>query len=222
MNYIKHLNATFIQFYGDSRLHPGHISLYMALFFYWNLHRFAEEFRVNRDEIMKMAGIGSRTTFHRLIKNLSEWDYIDYIPSRSPKRNTMVKMYQIWTGTSTNTEQTSTIMKRYGVENGPPTLYNKQRQTNKLYKKERPISQLETINYFKLKKWPEMEAVKFFNHYQGIGWKTGKVPIRDWKAIAENWMLKSEEIRKSFASPNLKKFTDNLKVQNRKDYGEPL
>ena len=62
MNYIKHLNAIFYKFYGDDRLNYAHLSLYFALFFYWNLHRFPDGFYANRTEIMKLAKIGSRST----------------------------------------------------------------------------------------------------------------------------------------------------------------
>lgn len=60
MNYIKHLNAVFQQFSMDSRLNPTHISLYVALFQFWNIHRFPEVFYINREEVMVMAKIGSK------------------------------------------------------------------------------------------------------------------------------------------------------------------
>ncbi len=61
MNYIKHLNAIFQQFSKDSRLNPTHISLYMALFQFWNINRFPAVFYINREEFMKMAKVLQRT-----------------------------------------------------------------------------------------------------------------------------------------------------------------
>ena len=65
MNYIKLLNAAFEKFYFDDRLNPTHISLYMALFQEWNSSRFADEFYVNRRDLMRVAKIGSKSTYHR-------------------------------------------------------------------------------------------------------------------------------------------------------------
>jgi len=67
MNYIKLLNAAFEKFYFDDRLNPTHISLYMALFQEWNSSRFADEFYVNRRDLMRCAKIGSKSTYHRWI-----------------------------------------------------------------------------------------------------------------------------------------------------------
>ena len=53
MNYIKHLNGVLDQFSKDNRLNPTHISLYIALFQFWNYNRFPNDFYINREEIMK-------------------------------------------------------------------------------------------------------------------------------------------------------------------------
>ncbi len=221
MNYIRHLNAAFHQIYSDDRLHSGHIGLYMALFFYWNLHHFAAEFYANRTEIMKMAKIGSRSTYHRLIKELSEWEYIEYMPTQNPTQKTMVRVSHIRTDSSTKTGLTGTLMLRYCPKNVPPTLYNKQNKQYKLSKR-KPKNEFEVIVFFKKKNWPAMDAKKFYNHYQGVGWKVGKVQIEDWTAIAENWMLKASEIKKSDTLKTVPKIEDNLMTNNQKNYGEPL
>jgi len=223
MNYITHLNAVFHEIYSDNRLHNGHISLYMALFFYWNLHHFATEYYANRIEIMKMAKIGSRSTYHRLIKELSEWEYIEYLPTQNPTQKTMVRMSQMCTDRGTETGLTGTLMQRYCPKNVPPTLYNKQNKQIKLSKKRKPKNEFEVIDFFKKKSWPSLDAVKFYNHYQGVGWKIGgKVQIEDWTAIAENWMLKANEIKKSSILKIVSKSEDNLMTNNLKNYGEPL
>ena len=223
MNYVTHLNAVFREFYSDKRLHSGHIGLYMALFFYWNLHHFAIRFYANRIEIMKMAKIGSRSTYHRLIKELSDWDYIEYLPTQNPTQKTMVRMCQFCTDSSTNTGLTGTLMQRYCPMNVPLSLYKKQCKTSNLSEKRKPKNELEVIGLFKSKNWPLTEAAKFYNHYQGVGWRIGgKAKIDDWKAVAENWMIKAKEI-KSFSSLKIALGKrDNLKTNNQKNYGEPL
>ncbi len=223
MNYIKHLNAVFHEFYSDTRLHNGHISLYMALFFYWNLHHFPDAFYANRIEIMKLAKIGSRSTYHRLIKQLSEWEYINYLPTQNPTHKTMVRMSQICTDSSTETGLTGTLMQRYCPINIPLSLYIKQPKQFKRSEKSSPKNEFEVIEFFKEKKWPLVEASKFYNHYDGIGWKIGgKVKIVNWQAIAENWMLKAKEIKERPTLQIVPKNTDFLMTNQQKNYGQPL
>ena len=223
MNYIKHLNGAFQHFYADDRMHPGHIGLYMALFFYWNLHHFPAEFYVNRTELMKMAKIGSRSTYHRLIKQLSEWGYITYIPTQNPTQKTVVSMSHLCTDSGTDMEGNGTLLERYCPINVPLTLYIKHTNNIKRSKKGKPKNESEVISFFKAKNWPLVSAKKFFEHYQGTGLKIeGKAVIEDWKAIAENWMMRSNLEKKNFKEPNPWDSRDHLKTQHHKNYGQPL
>ena len=223
MNYIKHLNAAFHEFYSDTRLHGSHISLYMALFFYWNLHHFPDIFYANRIEIMKLAKIGSRSTYHRLIKELSEWEYIHYMPTQNPTQKTMVRMFQICTHSSTESGLTGTLMRRYCPKNVPLSLYSKHSKDYKLSTKRKPVNELEVIEFFKSKNWPTSDALKFYNHYKGVGWKIGgKVQIENWEAIAENWMVKAREIMEISKRQLVSKNTDFLMTNEQKNYGQPL
>jgi len=43
----------------------------MALFQLWNNNRFPDEFYINRNEVMQFSRIGSKTTYHRCIKELT-------------------------------------------------------------------------------------------------------------------------------------------------------
>ncbi|MGY8911218.1 MAG: hypothetical protein ACKVIG_15370, partial [Flavobacteriales bacterium] len=104
-----------------------------------------------------------------------------------------------------------------------------------------PKNEKEVIDFFKKENWPEIEAQKFYNHYQGIGWKVGgKTKIVNWQATAKNWMLKAEEIsnqKQSKTNTNAQshfrdnlnfpplgelKGDDNLKTTKNKNYNEPL
>ena len=97
INYIKHLNGVFGQFSKDSRLNPTHISLYIALFQFWNTNYFKSEFFINRDEVMQCAKIGSKSTYHRCIKELDHWSYIVYTPSHNPFKGSKIKMFDFGT-----------------------------------------------------------------------------------------------------------------------------
>ncbi|MDX9881889.1 MAG: hypothetical protein RBS73_07460 [Prolixibacteraceae bacterium] len=81
MNYIRHLNGFFERLAEDPRLSSYHISLYIALFQYWNANRFSDQFTISRTEVMQLARIGSANTYARCIKELADWGYITYQPS---------------------------------------------------------------------------------------------------------------------------------------------
>ena len=33
----------------------------------------------------------------------------------------------------------------------------------------------------------QIEAARFYDHYESNGWKVGKNPMKDWKATIRNW-----------------------------------
>lgn len=64
----------------DNRICPVHISLYLAL-----LHEASQNIIdysfLDRDRIMEDANRYSRVTYHRCIRQLQQYGYIDYQPS---------------------------------------------------------------------------------------------------------------------------------------------
>ncbi|MEG3657792.1 hypothetical protein V5097_10295 [Arenibacter palladensis] len=225
MNYIKHLNAVFQQFSKDSRLNPSHVSLYMALFQYWNFNRFPEEFYINREEVMAMAKIGSKATYHRCLRKLDEWKYLQYMPSHNPFKGSKIRLLKFCTtsGTTTGTSNEQVVEQALV----PNINYNKQIKTeNKRSKERHPKNEDAVIKFFKKNKWPIMEGTKFYNHYQGVGWKVGrKSTIEDWKAMAKKWMLRAMESDREGAflgRSNNKLKKDFLDISINKNYGEPL
>jgi hypothetical protein len=83
VNYIRHLNAFFSLVKNDPRLSTTHVSLYLALFHYWNFHHFQNPISIYRENLMQISKIGSKNTYHRCIKQLHEAKYIYYHPSSS-------------------------------------------------------------------------------------------------------------------------------------------
>ena len=222
MNYIKHLNGVLYQFSKDSRLNSTHISLYIGLFYIWNYNRFPEKFFINREEIMKQSKIGSTTTYHRCIKVLSYWKYIEYYPSHNPFKGSSVKMFQF--GTTNNLE----VNLEYPKNGQALVSYiNINKHNTNFIKLEAIAKEKIILEFFKKENWPELEAQKFFNHYQGIGWKVGgKTKIVDWQATAKSWMLKADEMklssREKTNNPPLDQNQDNLHISKNKNYNEPL
>ena len=218
MNYITHLNAVFQVFYNDNRLNTTHISLYMALFQLWNISRFADLLYINRHEVMQFSKIGSISTYHRLLRDLVKWNYIEYYPSHNIYKGSQVRMpiFGTTSGQVSNNNRTTsgTTSEHLSVHNT-----NNKKQIENIKKLDIPKDEIIVIGFFKKKKWPLKEALKFYNHYQAIGWKLGgKIKIVDWHAKAESWMLNAEDL-KSDAEFVPK---DNLKTTKHKDYGQPL
>jgi hypothetical protein len=84
MNYICHLNAFLFQHVKrDRRFKANHVSLYIALFQYWNYNRFHNPFYIKRDDVMSITGIGSRSTYMKCMKELHQFGYIFYAPGKN-------------------------------------------------------------------------------------------------------------------------------------------
>ncbi len=231
-----------MKFSDDDRLNPSHVSLYLALFQFWNMNRFHNPISINRSEVMRISKIGSKSTYHRCISELSNWNYLEYRPSKNPMKGSTVNMYTFGTssGTSTkqvvvhnspkngqvvgqvlvpsinsinNTNKKNSNKQSKGESNSPNS---KKRKTQKRFS---PPSLNEIIEFFKEKKATTEDAEKFFNHFESNGWLVGgKTKMKDWQAAARNWILRSN----NFANPKSTAAANRLNVNQNKDYGEPL
>ena len=250
MNYIKLLNAAFEMFYYDDRLNTTHISLYMALFQEWNSSRFADEFYVNRLDLMRVAKIGSKSTYHRCVSELDSWAYLTYFPSNNPYKGSKIRMSILGPSDEPKTGTYDPKLEQLAEEHRPmrEPVVNQHRPINGLVPdRNRPTSGLvvvSTINntkqvntikrpnsrqvvfdFFKAKGFDADEGKKFFWHYDTRQWKTsdGK-DIRDWQAVAVNWMNRNS-VSKEENIQNKKEASqikDNLRTTKNKDYGQPL
>ena len=93
MNYIKHLTGFFEKVAIDKTLNPTHVSLYMALFQFWNCNRFKNPISISRDEVMRISKISSKATYHKCLKNLHALGYINYEPSYNPFKGSHVYLF---------------------------------------------------------------------------------------------------------------------------------
>ena len=159
MNYIRHLNGVFEHFAKDGRLNPTHISLYMGLFQLWNQYHFSETFHINREEVMELSKIGSKSTYHRCIKELDYWSYLMYTPSHNPFRGSRIKMFDF--GTSSGQVLYPSLTKN-GTSNGQAVVpINKHIQTKR--------------NHINGDKTENLEFLDLKNGNK----PTGSVPFRD-------------------------------------------
>ena len=81
MKQITELKSAFITLSRDERVKVKHISIYMALLYLWVQNNSTNPINVTRKDIMKLAHVRSRATYHKGIKQLQEFGYIQYVPS---------------------------------------------------------------------------------------------------------------------------------------------
>ena len=93
MNYIKHLTGFFEKVAIDKTLNPTHVSLYIALFQFWNCNRYKNPISIKRDEVMRISKISSKATYHKCLKNLHSLGYINYEPSYNPFKGSHVILF---------------------------------------------------------------------------------------------------------------------------------
>jgi len=80
----------------------------------------------------------------------------------------------------------------------------------------------EIKTYFQQNNFPELEAQKFFNYFSSVGWLVGgKIPMIDWQAAAQNWIINSVNFKDNTTnSPSIR--PQHLNTKTDKNYAEPL
>ncbi len=91
MEALKPLSDFFLAIENDCRISITHIGIYAALLQYWKEQQYVNPLQVFSYEIMGKAKISASTTYHKCIRDLSDYGYIRYIPSF--KRNQGSKVY---------------------------------------------------------------------------------------------------------------------------------
>ncbi|MEX1191935.1 MAG: hypothetical protein WEA99_08170, partial [Brumimicrobium sp.] len=69
------------------------------------MNRFQNPISINRSEVMRISKIGSKSTYHRCINELSNWNYLEYRPSKNPMKGSIINMYTFGTSSGTSGEQ---------------------------------------------------------------------------------------------------------------------
>ncbi|PHR48164.1 MAG: transcriptional regulator [Fluviicola sp.] len=222
----------------DDRLNPSHVSLYLALFQFWNMNRFQNPISINRSEVMRISKIGSKSTYHRCINELSDWNYLEYRPSKNPMKGSAINMYIFGTSSGTSGDQVvdfkspkneqvvgqvlvpsiNSINNTNNNKTSKGELHSPQTQKRKTQKRFSPPTLEEVIEFFNEKKASTVDAEKYFNHFQSNGWKVGgRTKMKDWKAAARNWIMRSNEFKK-INDPT----SSRLNVNESKNYDIPL
>jgi hypothetical protein len=96
------------------------------------------------------------------------------------------------------------------IQDAPPPKIQQEKAAS-------PPSLSDVQDFFNEHNFPGDEAQKFFLYNEGKGWMfSPQLKIQNWQSLARKWMLNSNGI-KSSGTVNLQ-----IKVNNDKDYGEPL
>ena len=92
---VKELTSFYSAIKDDSRIGACHISLYMALFQLYNLNGFCNPVFITRSSVMLVAKISGIATYHKCIKDLHAYGYIQYLPSYNPSVSSKVNLLGI-------------------------------------------------------------------------------------------------------------------------------
>lgn len=173
MNYIKHLTGFYNKIVYDERLNPTHISLYLALFQFWNLNRFQNPISVSRNELMKLCKISAYATYHKCIKELHNFGYIRYMPSFNPYKGSLVYLYDF-----------DMSKKQTGVEE----LIDNKRTINKTASSQALVSSINTLNNTK---------------HKTVSTSIRDLEIKENNIIRKSEIFSEKENTKKFISPSL-------------------
>jgi len=95
MDQVIRLTAFYEAIAQDNRIGATHISTYMALFLIWHYNHFENPISITRQEVMHIAKITGRSTYHRCIHDLQAYGFIRYVPSFNPCLRSLVYMQQM-------------------------------------------------------------------------------------------------------------------------------
>lgn len=223
--------------YSNDQFSPTHIALYMALFQFWNQHRFPASFTVARADLMQLAKIKSKTTYSKGLGDLEGWRYIMYQRSNNPLAKSRFTLINIWSPLWPNAQGAIKYTspkngRQVGISSPVNRLADQSTDTanglalvplNKTYKHKpknvkSPPNAKSVIEFFLEQGSKENEGLKFWNHYESLGWKSGNTKIQNWKAAANKWLIGNRQKIKQSDDQNM----DHLHTTKNKDYGKPL
>src|SRR5258708_2868749 len=76
----------------DVRLTPIHIALSMALCHAWITNEFQLTYNVSRRQLMQASHIQSKATYHKTLRELQAFGYVEYHPSYHPVKASSVTL----------------------------------------------------------------------------------------------------------------------------------
>lgn len=142
----------------DERIGSMHTSLHVALCMMWLRNGCANPFPIPRREIMELSKIRSKATYHKCIRELSQWGHISYAPSFHPRKGSAVSLLK----NETILKISESISIRPNFENMPANVVTP--EDLKTFKEELIQDLLKLIahnsNHAPTKKWLKSNEVR--------------------------------------------------------------
>jgi hypothetical protein len=86
--YVRNFNRVLIDFLtvaaDDPRISPFHISLYAAILHQYKTQGYKLPVSVFSRDLMRLAKISAPNTYHKCIRELQSYGFIQYLPSFNP------------------------------------------------------------------------------------------------------------------------------------------
>jgi len=90
MDQLNPLSEFFKAIEKDHRISITHIGIFAALLEFRTNAGYINPIKAYRYEIMKIAKITGPVTYHRCIKDLNEYGYINYLPKRNRNQRSTI------------------------------------------------------------------------------------------------------------------------------------
>jgi hypothetical protein len=92
MNNLEQLNNFLQRVTSDTNLSTAHVGVCTALAVAWINSGFVNPFNISRSRLMSAARIKSKTTYHKVISDLTIFKYLKYNPSYHPAKGSQVQI----------------------------------------------------------------------------------------------------------------------------------
>ena len=79
----------------DPRVNSRHVSLYVSLFQFWITKDAANPLELFSSEVMGLCKISASSTYHKTIRELHEFGYINYYPSFNHNKKSLICLTKI-------------------------------------------------------------------------------------------------------------------------------
>jgi hypothetical protein len=83
VNFFRHQELFYDLVASSDAINFTQIAIYQAMFRFWNHQFFQNPVQVDRENMMILSGIKSRSAFYRVLRQLEALDLVRYYPSRS-------------------------------------------------------------------------------------------------------------------------------------------
>lgn len=153
----------------DSRLNSTAITMYLSLLLLWKQNDYCNPFKITRRQVMVSSKIKSIASYHRIINDLIQFNYILYKASFDSRAGSHVSI----------------------LTENPISTDNKLISINALFKIPTFFEVklfFEDYNHF------ENQAMAFFSFYNDRNWQRSRQkPMKCWKAAARKWISHSKK-----------------------------